>query len=137
MSEREGDVGRYGRDARLKMCYNTIIMDLVSSQTFFWLCFGVAVFSVSAFLCWVLYEVARMIRQGNEVMEHTREIVSGIEEDVAKAKEKLGGLLGSLAGVAAATRGLASLAGVTDQKNKSKSVKKRYNRLLDEEEEVE
>ncbi len=112
-------------------------MDLASSQTFFWLCFGVAIFAVSAFLCWVLYEVARMVRQGNEVLEHTRDIVGGIEEDVAQAKEKLGGILGSLAGVAAATKGLASLAGVADQKNKSKSTKKRFNRLLDEDEEVE
>jgi len=69
------------------MCYNETNMDLASSQTFFWLCFGVAVFAVSAFLCWVLYEIARMIRQGNEVVEHTREIVSGIEEDVAQAKK--------------------------------------------------
>ncbi|OQB19413.1 MAG: hypothetical protein BWY14_00375 [Parcubacteria group bacterium ADurb.Bin192] len=125
------------RDVKFLMCYNETNMDLASSQTFFWLCFGVAVFAVSAFLCWVLYEIARMIRQGNEVVEHTREIVSGIEEDVAQAKEKLGGVLGSLAGVAAATKGLASLAGASDQKTKTRSVKKRYNRLLDEEEEVE
>lgn len=112
-------------------------MDLASSQTFFWLCLGVAVFAISAFLCWVLYELARMIRQGNEVVEHTREIVSGIEEDVAQVKEKLGGALGSLAGVVAATKGLASIAGLTDGKHQVKKTKKRYNHLLDEEEEVE
>lgn len=102
-------------------------MDLASSQAFFWLAFGVALFGVAAFICWVLFEVARMIRQGNEVVEHTREIVGGIEEDIAHVKEKLGGVLGSLAGVAAATKGLASLA------NKVKSKKSKRSRVEEDE----
>ncbi len=111
-------------------------MDLASSQAFFWLAFGVAIFGVAAFICWVLFEVARMLRQGNEVVEHTREIVGGIEEDIAHAKEKLGGVLGSLAGVAAATKGLASFANSVKESPKGpKTSKKRFNKLLNEEEE--
>lgn len=114
-------------------------MDLTSSQAFFWISFGVSIFAVSAFICWCLYEVARLLRQSNEVVEHTREVVGGIENDVNNAREKLGGVLGNLSGIAAATKGLASFAGSMRQEDKpaAKHTKKRYNKLLNEDEEVE
>jgi len=114
-------------------------MDLTSSQAFFWLCFAVAIFAVAAFLCWCLFEVARLLRQSNEVVEHTREVVGGIEEDVEHAREKLGGVLGNLTGIAAATKGLASFAGSMrhEEKPAAKHTKKRFNKLLNEEEETE
>jgi len=115
-------------------------MDLTSSQAFFWLSFAVSIFAVAAFLCWCLFEIARLLRQSNEVVEHTRDVVSGIEEDVGHAREKLGGVLGNLSGIAAATKGLASFAGSMrqdDEKPAAKHAKRRFNKLLNEEEETE
>jgi len=111
-------------------------MDLASSQAFFWLAFGVALFGVAAFICWCLFEVARLLRQSNEIVEHTRDIVGGIEEDVAHAREKLGGVLGALGGIAAAVKGLSSFAHSAKESVKGpKTTKKRFNKLLNEDEE--
>lgn len=113
-------------------------MDLTSSQAFFWLCFGVSIFAVAAFLCWAIFEFARMLRQGNEVVEHARDVVGGIEEDVAHARAKLGGVLGNMAGIASAVKGIASMkSSFGDMKKPAKKGKKKFNRLLNAYEEVE
>jgi hypothetical protein len=113
-------------------------MDLSSSQSFFWLCFGISIFAVSAFICWAIFEFARMLRQGNEVVEHARDVVGGIEEDVTAARAKLGGVLGNMAGIASAVKGIASMKNAFDggEEKPAKKSKKRFNKLLNEEEEV-
>ncbi len=114
-------------------------MDLQSSQAFFWLCFGISIFSVSAFICWAIFEFARLLRQGNEVVEHARDVVGGIEEDVAAARSKLGGVLGNMAGIASAVKGIASVkSAFGDVKGPgAKKSKRRFNRLLNDYEDVE
>lgn len=98
-------------------------MDLASSQAFFWLAFGVAIFGVAAFICWCLFEVATLLRQSNEVVKHTRDVVGGIEEDVAHVREKLGNVMGSLASIAAAARGITSIADKVNSKKPRKHAK--------------
>ena len=119
--------------------YNNVIMiDLPSAQTFFWLCLGTSIFAVSAFICWVLFEVARMVRQGNEVVEHTRNVVAGIEEDFNRLKERFGIVLGDLAGMAKGVKAISALVGERDTERPTIShKKKRFNKLLQEEEDLE
>ncbi len=102
-------------------------MDLMSSQAFFWLCFGVAIFAVAAFICWVLFELACLLRQSNEVVEHTRDIVGGIEEDISNLRDKFGGILGTAAGLAKNAGAISSLF----NRNTKCSPRKRHNKLTD------
>ena len=53
---------------------------------------------VSGFLCWALYETARLMRQSNEVVTDVREKVEAVEEFVDDAMEKVTNL-SSYAGV--------------------------------------
>ncbi|MFA6446888.1 MAG: hypothetical protein WCW31_01365 [Patescibacteria group bacterium] len=108
-------------------------MDLASSQAFFWLCFGVAIFAVAVFICWVLFELARLLRQSNEVVEHTRDIVGGIEEDISNLRDKFGGILGTAAGLA---KNAGTIGALFNRGSKSHS-HKRHNKLTDEDEETE
>lgn len=113
-------------------------MDLASSQAFFWLAFGVSIFGVAAFICWTLFEVARLLRQSNEIVEHTREIAAEVEEGIVNAKEKFGQTFGTMVGLA---KGVSSVAGFAAKHTaaradrKTKKTKKRFNKLLNEEEE--
>lgn len=45
---------------------------------------------VSGFLCWVLYELARMLRQANDVLEDTRQKIDRIETFVSEVSERVG-----------------------------------------------
>lgn len=108
-------------------------MDLASSQAFFWLCFGVAIFAVAVFICWVLFELARLLRQSNEVVEHTRDIVGGIEEDISNLRDKFGGILGTAAGLAKN----AGTIGALFNRGTKCNPRKRRNRLTNEEEGIE
>ena len=111
-------------------------MDLASSQAFFWLCFGIAVFAVAAFFCWVLYETARLIRQSNEIVEHARNMIAGIEQDFIDLKEKLGSVIGTLAGMVNSIKSITSFLH-EEKKAVEHRPKKRFNKLLNEEENVE
>jgi len=44
---------------------------------------------VSGFLCWALYETARLMRQSNEVVTDVREKVEAVEEFVDEAMDKV------------------------------------------------
>lgn len=112
-------------------------MDLQSSQAFFWLCFGVSIFGVAAFLCWVLYETARLLRQSNEIVEHARNVIAGIEQDFLDLKEKLGSVIGTLAGMVNSVKAITSFVNQEKEKTTEHHPKKRFNKLLNEEEEVE
>lgn len=113
-------------------------MDLASSQAFFWLAFGVAVFAVAAFICWVLYEVAKLLRQSNEIVEHTREVASEVEQGMRSAKERFGESFGTVVGLA---KGIGAVTGFAKRHGKDsaakKKTKKRFNNLTQEMEEVE
>ncbi len=87
------------------------MIELSSAQAFFWLCFGVGIFSVAAFLSWCLFEVARLLRQSNEVVEHARNVIAGIEEDFNDLKERFGTVIGNIAGMA---KGASKISGMID-----------------------
>jgi hypothetical protein len=45
---------------------------------------------VGGFICWALYEFARILRQANEVIEETRDKVNRVEQLVAGLADRLG-----------------------------------------------
>ncbi len=62
---------------------------------------AISLLLVSSFLCWVLFELARMLRQANDVLEDTREKIDRIETFVGEVSERVGSAsqyLGVLAG---------------------------------------
>lgn len=64
-------------------------MFISTSQELFYFVAAICIVWVSGFLCWALYEIGRLFRQGNEVVEDTREKVEAVEEAVSGAVEKL------------------------------------------------
>jgi hypothetical protein len=101
------------------------MIELASAQAYFWLCFGTGLFIVLALLGWILFEVARLVRQSNDVLLHVREIVETIEEDFTDMKDKFGTVIGNFAGMA---KGASKITGLIDEfkpeKTKRKAKKK-------------
>jgi hypothetical protein len=114
--------------------------ELLTSQSFFWLALGTSILAVAGFISWVLFEVARLIRQSNQIVEHGREVAEGIEKDIAGMRERFGGFFGSLLGV---LKSVQTVSDFVNRKTKEKEAmrgdkkRKRYNSLLDEEEKTE
>ncbi len=51
---------------------------------------AVSLLFVSGFLCWVLYELARMLRQTNDLLEDTREKITRVESFISDISERVG-----------------------------------------------
>ena len=120
------------------------MIPLESSQSVFWLSASFSILFLTGFICWVLFEVARLARQGNEIVEHLRDLLFNIEQDFLEFKERFGVLLGDVAGMA---KGIKAISGWMSQYTGSETVfskkstkkttrRKRYNSLLEDEEEV-
>ncbi len=62
----------------------------LSSRDALLLAGAVSLLFVSGFLCWVLYELARMLRQTNDLLEDTREKITRVEEFVSEISERIG-----------------------------------------------
>jgi hypothetical protein len=88
------------------------MIDLQTAQAFFWLCFGTGLFIVLVLMGWVLFEVARLVRQSNDVVLHVRDIVADIEEDFVNLKAKFGTVIGNVAGMA---KGASKISGLIDE----------------------
>ncbi|MBI5654489.1 hypothetical protein HZC53_02455 [Candidatus Uhrbacteria bacterium] len=64
-------------------------MTLDSTQDLFFLILAVATGWVAVFVCWALYEVARMLHQANAVVTETREKLNRVEKAISSIKERL------------------------------------------------
>lgn len=51
---------------------------------------SVSLLAVSGFICWVLYEFARMLRQANDVIEDARDKMTRVEQFVSDLSERVG-----------------------------------------------
>lgn len=51
---------------------------------------AVSLLFVSGFLCWVLYELARILRQTNDLLEDTREKITRVESFISDISERVG-----------------------------------------------
>lgn len=64
-------------------------MTLDTTQDLFFLILAVATGWVAVFICWSLYEVARMLHQANAVVTETREKLNRVEKAITSIKERL------------------------------------------------
>ena len=109
-------------DERRGTCYTVVSMiDLQTAQAFFWLCFGTGLFIGLGLLGWVLFEIARLVTQRNDVLLHIRDIVAEIEEDFANLKAKFGTVIGNVAGMA---KGASKITGLIDEFRPEKNTKR-------------
>ncbi len=53
------------------------------------LALALAAVFIAGFLCWGLYEMARLMHQANEMVTDTREKISRVEKALSSIKEKL------------------------------------------------
>lgn len=73
----------------------------LSSHNLLLLTGSISLVAVSGFLCWVLYELARMLRQTNELLEETHKKINRVETFIEEMSERIGSAsqyLGILAG---------------------------------------
>jgi hypothetical protein len=64
-------------------------MILETTKDLFYLALSIAAVSVAGFLCWGLYELARLMRQANEMVTDTRERINRVEHALSTIREKL------------------------------------------------
>lgn len=64
-------------------------MNLATTQDLFYLIGAVSLVLITIFLCWALYEIARLGKQVNEVMEETRDKMGRLERTILSLGEKL------------------------------------------------
>lgn len=62
----------------------------VPSQDVLRLAGAISIVAVSGFICWVLYEVARMLRHANDLLQDTREKIDRVEQFVSEISERVG-----------------------------------------------
>jgi len=114
-------------------------MNLAYSQDILYLVGAICLVAVTGFLCWVLFEVARLVRQTNDVVEEAREKASRIERAVVAVTEKLGATSQYLGLIAEGGKQLLSIfLNRKERRSEPSSTKKkkssRLSRLPDEEE---
>ncbi len=61
----------------------------LSSQDALHLAIAISVVAVSGFLCWVLYELARMLREANIVVREVHDKVNRVEMFISEISEKV------------------------------------------------
>ena len=64
-------------------------MILATTQDLFYLIGAISLVLITAFLCWALYEIARLGKQVNEVMQETRDKMGRLERMVMTIGDKL------------------------------------------------
>lgn len=64
-------------------------MTLVSTLDLLYLTLAIAALWIAVFLCWGLYELARLLHQANMMVSDTREKMSRIEKTIMAIKEKI------------------------------------------------
>jgi hypothetical protein len=64
-------------------------MNLATTQDLFYLIGALSLVLITIFLCWALYEIARLGKQINEVMEETRDKMGRLERTILSLGEKL------------------------------------------------
>ena len=64
-------------------------MNLSNTQDLLFLVLSIAVAWIAVFLCWALYELAKLLHQSNQVVTETRSKMSRVESAVMDVKERL------------------------------------------------
>ena len=99
-------------------------MTLSSTQEIFYLVLSVASAWVAVFLCWALYELAKVLHQANTVMTETRQKITRVEHAVMKIKEKLESSVSYLGMLAEGGKSLLSFLHMSEEKKEKRRGKK-------------
>ncbi len=108
-------------------------MTLSSTNDLFFLVATIVIIWVAVFLCWALYELATLLRQGNKVVGETREKIARVENAAMAIRERLESTLsyfGTFAEI-----GKTAMSFFKAREEPKLEPKKRGKRLLDEDEE--
>jgi len=111
-------------------------MFLETSQDLILLVGAICLLLVTGFLCWLLYEAARLLHQTNQLVEDTRKKISAFELLVKSAGEKIANLSQYAGFLAEGTKKVMSYLDFKEEKEK-KPKKKGEEPTLDEIEEGE
>ena len=108
-------------------------MTLSSTNDLFYLVATIVIIWVAVFLCWALYELATLLRQGNKVVGETREKIARVETAAMAIRERVESTLsyfGTFAEI-----GKTAMSFFKSREEPKLNTKKRGKRLLDEDEE--
>ncbi len=64
-------------------------MLIATSQDLFYLVAAISLLWVTCFLCWALYEVARLVRRGNALVDDAEEKIRIVEDAITGVVEKV------------------------------------------------
>ncbi len=104
-----------------------------STYDLFFLIGSICALWITAFLCWALYEVARLIRQANDVIDDTRNKMERFERAVTMIGEKIGVSAQYLGLLAEGGKQLFKMVQTRKQESPKKSGKKRRDEDEDDE----
>ncbi len=60
-----------------------------TSKDLFFLVLAIVTGGVGVFVCWAMYEVARMLHQANQLVTDTREKIERVEQAIVNIKERI------------------------------------------------
>jgi len=99
-------------------------MTFNSTVDLFYLVLSISIGWVAIFLCWGLYELARMLHQANAVVSDAREKMGRLERAISAIKERLESSAGYLGAIAEGGKALLSFLHVTEEKKEKRRKKK-------------
>ena len=69
---------------------------LESSKDLFFIVLAFSVFWISMFLCWVMYSMAMILKNANEIMHEMRERLRGVSESIDFLRDRVDALTQSV-----------------------------------------
>ena len=109
-------------------------MTLDSTQDLFFLVLSIATGWVAVFVCWGLYEVAKILHQANAVVTETRDKLNRLEKAVLAIKERLESSVSYLGMLAEGGKSLLGLFHKREERRAKRSSRKKKTDEDDEDE---
>ncbi|MCC6563727.1 hypothetical protein IT087_02440 [Candidatus Uhrbacteria bacterium] len=108
----------------------------INAQELLYLVGAICLLWITGFLCWALYETARMMRKANEVVTETQDRLHEIEDFVDDVVDKLtsfGSYFGALSNVSSKVMGMLGHHDEEEEIRPRKKLRRAKRQLLDDE----
>lgn len=99
-------------------------MALDSMKDLLYFVSSLAIGWIAVFLCWALYELAKLLHQANTLVTDTRQKISRIEHAMTKIKERIESSAGYLSMIAEGGKALLSFLHTKEEKHERRRKKK-------------
>lgn len=99
-------------------------MSFLSMHDLLYLVGAISLAWITVFLCWVLFEIGKLIHQANELVSDTREKIGRVERAVAMIGDKLGSTSQYLGYIAEGGKQLLSFLHMREEKAEPRTKKK-------------